>query len=175
MAEGRKQAISLRLNAGDIRRIKEIADRLGVNDSDVVRFGIKLMLHQMLPLTNRRIRGRQLVPLLAELGPDAVRHFDLDATTLDEIINGDAPPEERVDAEDIGLVTLVSARESYAQLSLRALAPRSKPPPEGDRRDASPLNAMRRHLYAKYELSSARESNPAVESLAKLVGRKGGD
>ena len=30
MAEGRMQAISLRLNSGDIRRIKEMANRMGV-------------------------------------------------------------------------------------------------------------------------------------------------
>jgi hypothetical protein len=92
LAEGRKQAISLRLSAGDIRRIKKLADRLGARDSDVVRFAIKMMLHRMLPLTDTAVRGRNLVPVLAEWGPEAVRHFELDATTLAEIINGDAPP-----------------------------------------------------------------------------------
>jgi hypothetical protein len=91
LAEGRKQAISLRLSAGDIRRIKKLADRLGARDSDVVRFAIKMMLHRMLPLTDPAVRGRSLVPVLAEWGPEAVRHFELDATTLEEIVNGDAP------------------------------------------------------------------------------------
>jgi len=93
LAEGRKQAISLRLSAGDIRRIKKLADRLGARDSDVVRFAIKMMLPRMLPLTDPGVRGRNLVPVLAEWGPEAVRHFELDATTLAEIVNGDAPPE----------------------------------------------------------------------------------
>ena len=175
MAEGRKQAISLRLSAGDIRRIKELADRLGARDSDVVRFAIKMMLHRMLPLTDPAVRGRNLVPVLAEWGPEAVRHFELDATTLAEIVNGDAPREERVDLEDITLLTMVSTQESYAKLSLRALVPPSPSPVSGDRRDTSPVNTMRRHLYGKYGFAApgAAEAPPASPAPADAVRRKG--
>jgi hypothetical protein len=174
LAEGRKQAISLRLSAGDIRRIKKLADRLGARDSDVVRFAIKMMLHRMLPLTDPAVRGRSLVPVLAEWGPEAVRHFELDASTLEEIVNGDAPPAQRVDLEDITLLTMVSAQESYARLSLRALTPPSKPPAQGDRRDSSPVNAMRRHLYGKYGFaapaaSEAPPAGPARKAVADEV------
>ena len=168
LTEGRKQAISLRLSAGDIRRIKGLAHRLGVRDSDVVRFAIKMMLHRMLPLTDPTARGRSLVPVMAEWGPEAVRHFELDATTLEEIVNGNAPPEQRVDLEDIRLLTMVSEQESYAKLSLRALMPPSRPPTQGDRRDTSAVNAMRRHLYGKYGFAepAAPEAPPA--GLARL-------
>jgi len=163
LAEGRKQAVSLRLSAGDIRRIKRLADRLGARDSDVVRFAIKMMLHRMLPLCDPAVRGRSLVPVLAEWGPEVVRHFELDATTLEEIVNGDASPEQRMDLDDITLLTMVSAQESYAKLSLRALIPPSRPPAQGDRRDASSVNAMRRHLYGKYGFAQpgSPEAQPA--------------
>jgi len=150
LAEGRKQAISLRLNTGDIRRIKRLADRLGARDSDVVRFAIKMMLHRMLPLTDDSARGRRLVPVLAEWGPEAVRHFELDVAALDEIVNGDAPEDERVHLEDLTMLAMVSEQDTYAKLSLRAMMPPSKPPAGGERRDGSPVNAMRRHLYGKY-------------------------
>ena len=153
MSEGRKQAISLRLGGGDIRRIKQLADRLGASESDVVRFAIKMMLHRMLPLCDTTVSGRQLVPVLAEVGPEAVRHFDLDPSRLDEIVNADAPADQRMALDDITLLTVVSAQESYAKISLRALLPVSKPPAAGDRRDVSPANAMRRHLYEKYGFS----------------------
>ena len=170
MPEGRKQAISLRLSAGDIRRIKKLADRLGARDSDVVRFAIKMMLHRMLPLTDPAVRGRSLVPVLAEWGPEAVRHFELDATTLDEIVNGDAQDSERVQIDDLTLLTMVSAQESYAKLSLRALMPPSVPPVHGDRRDGSPVNAMRRHLYGKYGFAApAATAPPAAESSAEAT------
>jgi len=161
VAEGRKQAISLRLSAGDIRRIKKLADRIGVRDSDVVRFAIKMMLHRMLPLTDPSVRGRSLVPVLAEWGPEAVRHFELDATRLEEIVNGDAPEDQRVDFDDISLLTMVSAQETYAKLSLRALLPPSAPPRQGDRRDSSSINAMRRHLYGKYGFTPPASSGAA--------------
>ena len=168
MAEGRKQAISLRLSAGDIRRIKKLADRLGARDSDVVRFAIKMMLHRMLPLTDPGVRGRALVPVLAEWGPEAVRHFELDAATLEEIVNGDAPADECVALEDLTLLTMVSAQESYAKLSLRALMPPSSPPTAGDRRDNSPVNSMRRHLYARYGFAApGAPASPAAEPAAE--------
>jgi hypothetical protein len=172
LAEARKQAISLRLSAGDIRRIKKLADRIGTRDSDVVRFAIKMMLHRMLPLADPGVRGRALVPVLAEWGPEAVRHFELDAHTLEEIVNGDAPDDERVQLEDITLLTMVSAQESYAKLSLRALTPPSSPPVTGDRRDSSPVNAMRRHLYARYGFAApdpdGRGDQPAVREAAPV-------
>lgn len=179
MAEGRKQAISLRLGTGDIRRIKRLADRLGVRDSDVVRFAIKMMLARMLPLCEPQIRGRNLVPLLAEWGPEALRHFDLDVTSLEQIVNDGAPPEERIDPEDINLLMMVSTQESYAKLSLRALASASRPPSTGERRDDSPAGVLRRHLYRKYGVvagdGEARASvTPPVEPsvpFGKRVGR----
>ena len=176
MAEGRKQAISLRLSAGDIRRIKKLAQRLGARDSDVVRFAIKLMLHRMLPLCDSAVRGRNLVPVLAELGPEAVRHFELDATRLDEIINGGASEDQRMDTDDIVLLTMVSSQESYAKLSLRALLPASSPPSSGDRRDVSPANAMRRHLYDKYGFAATGNGhNGAAGSQgAKHVAKPAG-
>jgi hypothetical protein len=116
-----------------------------------------MMLSRMLPLCDPQIRGRHLVPWLAEWGPEALRHFELDATSLDEIVNGGAPPEERIDLEDINLLLMVSTQESYAKLSLRALAAASRPPATGDRRDESPAGAIRRHLYQKYGLVGARD------------------
>ena len=150
MAEGRKQAISLRLSAADIRRIKKLAQRLGARDSDVVRFAIKMMLHRMLPLTDSAMQGRSLVPGLADWGPEVVNHFELDVATLDEIVNGEVPDQERVATEDLALLTMASTQESYAKLSIRTLAPPTRHPVEGERRDSSATNTMRRLLYDKY-------------------------
>jgi hypothetical protein len=164
LADARKQAVSLRLGAADIRRIKALADRLGARDSDVVRFAIKMMLSRMLPLCEPSVRGRRLLPVFAEWGPDAVRHFELDASSLDAIINDGVPADERVEAEDIDLLMMVAAHETYAKLSLRTLTQASKPPVSGDRRDDSPAGALRRHLYRKYGLTgTAADSSSAAE------------
>lgn len=168
MADARKQAISLRLGPGDIRRIKALADRLGARDSDVVRFAIKMMMARMLPLCDPGVRGRRLLPVFAEWGPDAIRHFELDALTLDEIINEGAEEGERVDAEDINLLMMVGAQESYAKLSLRAISQPSRPPASGDRRDDSTAGALRRHLYKKYGLTGPAPEPPAAASVTDI-------
>ena len=171
MAEARKQAISLRLGSADIRRIKTLATRLGASDSDVVRFAVKMMLHRMLPLTDSSVRGRQLVPMLADWGVEAIRHFDLDASALEEIVNGDVEHEQRVDPDDLVLMTLVSSQESYARLSLRALIPPSKPPRDGERRDTSSANTLRRHLYDKYGISEPAAGAPPLNGIGPVEPR----
>lgn len=162
MADVKKQAVSLRLGPGDIRRIKALADRLGANESDVVRFAIRMLMTRMLPLCDPSVTGRHLLPVFAELGSDAVRHFELDADRLEEIINEGAKPGERVDLEDITLLTMLGTHESYARLSLRAIANHSKPPASGERRDESPAGQLRRYLYSKYGLITTDNEKPAT-------------
>lgn len=175
MNEGRKQAISLRLSAGDIRRIKALADRLGARDSDVVRFAIKMMLHRMLPLCDQSIRGRGLVPVLADIGPEAVRHFELDVERLDAIINGGVTGHDRVEVEDITLLTMVSGQETYAKLSLRTLMPPTKSPADGERRDDSPTGTFRRHLYGKYGYAAPGNGNGNGNGSDKRMGSGNGE
>jgi len=50
MQDGRKQAVSLRLSAADIRKIKKLSKRLGVRDSDIFRYALKVMLAKLAPL-----------------------------------------------------------------------------------------------------------------------------
>jgi len=50
VVDQRKHAVSMRLGAGDIRNIKRMAKRLGVRDSDIIRFAIKSTLHRIAPL-----------------------------------------------------------------------------------------------------------------------------
>lgn len=117
----------------------------------------------MLPLTDPTVRGRRLVPVMADWGPEAVRHFELDAIRLEEIINGDADPVDQVDPEDIALMLMVGTQESYARLSLRALTPPGPTAP-GERRDESPAGVLRRHLYRKYGLAGTDGGDGAAAS-----------
>ena len=68
MVDQKKQAVSIRLGESDIRNIKRMARRLGVRDSDIIRYAIKTMLSRMSPLCDAEIRGRNLVPVLVESG-----------------------------------------------------------------------------------------------------------
>jgi hypothetical protein len=132
-----------------------------------------MMLNRLLPLCDPAVRGKQLVPVLAEWGPEAMRHFELDATSLDEVVNSGVDPTDRIALEDLNLLLMVSNQESYAKLSLRALTPPSRPPSAGERRDESPGGAFKRHLYRKYGIAADGEEprKPPSASLVKQVGR----
>ena len=150
MAAGRKKAVSLRLSASDLTKIRRVANRLDVRDSDVIRFAIKNLLVRLSPLTDPSLTGAALVPLFLEAGAELANGLELDAEQLDHIINDGVAPEERVSIDDLHMITMVGAPSSHDQ------------GPRGADRRASP---MRRYLYEKYlfrtELNPAPEPDPS--------------
>ena len=134
------------MNGADIRRVKKLAGRLGVRDSDVIRFAVKSMLGRLAPLIDSDVHGRNLVPVFVESGAELLRFFDIDASKLETIINGDVHAERRVDRDDIALLALTSTQEPYAALKLSELEQTDRP-----RRTPAELSeSLRQYLYAKY-------------------------
>jgi hypothetical protein len=146
VVEARKRAISIRMSVADLRKVKKLAQRLNVRDSDVIRFAIKGMLARLGPLHEPEARGRNLVPVFVEAGADFLRFFDLDAGSLDAIINADATPEEQVAREDIALLALTGVQEPYAALKLSELNHAD----ERLLRSGDLAGSLRRYLYDKY-------------------------
>jgi hypothetical protein len=117
--ETRKQAVSIRMSSADVRKIKRLAERLGVRDSDIIRFAVKSMLGKLAPLHDPTIRGRGLVPVFLDSDQELFHHFDLDATRLENIVNEGVEPESRVSREDVQLIALSGARgNAYLRWSL---------------------------------------------------------
>ncbi len=119
MVDQRKQAVSIRLSESDIRNIKRIAKRLGVRDSDIIRFAIKSTLNRITPLCDHAIRGRNLVPVLVESGDELIRFFELDAFRLESIINDGVEEERQVDRDDIALLAMSGLRAEYLAMRLK--------------------------------------------------------
>lgn len=140
--DNRKQAVSIRLGASDIRNIKRLAQRLGVRESDVIRFAIKSMLNRISPLCDEGITGRNLLPVLVESGDELIRHFELDAYRLEGVINDRARDDARVDRDDIALLAMNGLREQYLVMRLH----RNGSAVEAD----SPKHSLRMYLYDKY-------------------------
>lgn len=162
MVDQRKQAISIRLGASDVRNIKRIAGRLGVRDSDIIRFAIKSSLGRVAPLCDESIRGRNLVPVLVESGDELIRYFELDAFRLESIINERADPDQLVDRYDIALLAMSGLREGYLAMRLKD--------GEGGGGDASaPAGSMRGYLYDKYVY---RSSEPRRETTVRIDAEK---
>jgi hypothetical protein len=138
----RKQAVSIRLGESDLRNIKRMARRLGVRDSDIIRFAIKSMLHRISPLCDDGITGRNLVPVLVESGDELIRHFEFDTYRLERIINERAQEDARVDHDDIALLAMNGLREHYLLMRLNDN--------NGAPTDAGQAHSLRAYLYDKY-------------------------
>jgi hypothetical protein len=162
--DSRKQAVSIRMSAADIRSVKRLAERLGVRDSDVIRFAVKVMLGRLAPLHDLGVRGKSLVPVFVESGTDIFRHFELDALRLDSIINQGADADARVDSDDIQLIAMSGIQQSYARLRLSSIGHGQNPSHSknnGNGHDKAGRagksgeedelgNSLRKYLYEKY-------------------------
>lgn len=144
MIESNKPLVSVRLCHADLERLGEIARRLRARESDVIRFALRLAFAKLAPLLDENARGRDLIPIFVECGPELTRHFDLDSQTLDDIINGDLDdPQKRVDSEDIELIAALHMPSYHPRTKLMGL------PKHGIGR-LSLSGALQQYLYEKY-------------------------
>ena len=165
MIESRKQAVSIRMNSTDVRKVKKVASRLGVRDSDVIRFAVKSMLARLGPLYDPEAHGRNLVPVFVESGADLLRFFEIDAARLETIINGGVDIERRVDRDDIALLALTGSQEPYAALKLSELDRTER----RERTAAELSESLRQYLYAKYVYRAVSESHVPREPALRLA------
>jgi hypothetical protein len=156
VVDSRKQAISIRMNSADIRKVKKLAQRLAVRDSDVIRFAVKCMLTRLGPLYDPEIKGRNLVPVFVESGAELLRFFDLDAARLESIINDDVEIARRVERDDIALLALTGGQEPYAALLLSELNREER----SDSSVAELASSLRQYLYDKYVYRLGNDNRP---------------
>jgi hypothetical protein len=155
------------MNGTDVRKVKKLANRLGVRDSDVIRFAVKSMLGRLGPLYDPDAHGRNLVPVFVESGAELLRFFEIDASRLEAIINGGVDIERRVDRDDIALLALTGTQEPYAALKLSELDRTER----RERTAAELSESLRQYLYAKYVYRAIPESHvPHEPSLRLAVG-----
>jgi hypothetical protein len=163
VVDQRKQAVSIRLGESDIRNIKRIAKRLGVRDSDIIRFAIKSTLNRVAPLCDPGIRGRNLVPVLVESGDEIIRYFELDAFRLENIINSNVDEGRQVERDDIALLAMSGLREEYLVMRLK----------DGNGLPvdtASQGRSLRRYLYDKYVYRNGESYNGAGTEAGHMNG-----
>jgi hypothetical protein len=155
------------MNSTDVRKVKKVASRLGVRDSDVIRFAVKSMLARLGPLYDPEAHGRHLVPVFVESGADLLRFFEIDASRLETIINGGVDIERRVDRDDIALLALTGSQEPYAALKLSELDRTER----RERTAAELSESLRQYLYAKYVYRAVSEALvPREPGLRLAVG-----
>lgn len=161
MTDQRKQAVSIRLSESDLKNVKRMAQRLGVRDSDIVRYAIKSILTRVAPLCDESVRGRNLLPVLIESGDELIRYFQLDSYRLEAIINDTVEESMRVARDDIALLAMNSLREDYLMMKMQDANGASPETP-------SRARSLRAYLYDKYVYRNegplvAEQSDQAVE------------
>src|SRR5262249_20063487 len=158
-------------NAADVRKVKKLAGRLGVRDSDVIRFAVKNMLARLGPLYDPDVHGKNLVPVFVESGAELLRFFDIDATKLEAIINNGVSVERRVDRDDIELLALTGTQEPYAALKLSELDRT-----EHRRRSSAELSeSLRQYLYSKYVYRPLESEERRPQTVRLAVGPESAD
>ena len=142
--ESRKQGVSIRISTEDVEKIKRIARRLAVRDSDVIRYAIKNMLNRLSPLDAAGIVGKEILPVFIENGAELARAFELDVVKLDRIINGKLEnTEDAVSRRDIELLTLSGTADCYLRMRIREVIRQ-----DGDSKDVAEM--LQQYLYEKY-------------------------
>lgn len=143
MTTTNKQLVSVRLSPPDLARIKRIAKRLAVRESDVIRFAIKSMLTKLAPLHDG-LNGSDVLPAFIELGAELTGYFELDSTQVSAIVNNDdAPVTKKISDEDIKLLAMTALPDHYLHARLREL---TRLPVEA----VGLTTALRLYLYEKY-------------------------
>jgi hypothetical protein len=144
--ESKKQNISVRLSGSDRRRLKDVAKRMQVRESDLFRYAIKSLLTKLTPLNDSRIKGKDLLPVFVDCYSEITRHLDLDAIQLEQIINANVDdPGQLVDRDDIELLALAGVQEGYAYMRLINLT-RKRP----EKQELG--SALKEYLMTKYVL-----------------------
>src|SRR5450631_2205640 len=150
MERTRKQAISLRVTGGDLRKVKKLAQRLGVRDSDVIRFALKTMLARVAPLCDQSVRGRALLPVFIESGSDLFRHFDLDTARLVEIFNDGVAKDQEVESADLQLIAMAGIHQDIGNLRLSKVPAGVTPERRAPNAEGPIGGQLRGYLYSKY-------------------------
>jgi hypothetical protein len=148
--EGRKKAVSLRINTADLRKVKKLAHRLGVRDSDIIRFALKTTLARVALLCDDTVRGRALLPLFVDAGSDLFHHFDLDTTRLIEIVNDGVPKDQEVEAGDLQLLAMAGIQQTYATVGLSRATPIEDGPRPASHAAETLTGRLRGYLFSKY-------------------------
>ena len=155
-----KKNISVRLGVSDLRRVKEIAHRLDVKESEIFRYAVKALSTRLMPLLNRQLSGVPMLVALLESGEELLRYFEFDAQQFDRLINVTAnEAEKKVKPEDIELLVIAGINRDYLATQL---SEKLNTNIEG----ALAFDALRHYLFRKYQVRSYLTDAATAEQAA---------
>ena len=131
MAKEAKEMAAVRLEPAARRKIKVLAARLRVRESDVIRYAIEGALAELHLLCDQSLEGRDLVAAFVERGSELGRLLDLDVPKLSAILNEDLVDEsKRVPREDVAMLLGGRQTKDYVDWLVRVSTGKDTPPTE---------------------------------------------
>jgi Ribbon-helix-helix domain len=116
MAKQVKEMTAVRLDPADRRKLKVLAKRLKVNDADLLRYAVKLVLEDFAPLSDHAKEGAELLSAFLDHPLEKLRWLDLDANRIDQIMHADLQnPKLRVDKDELGMLISGYATPAYRE------------------------------------------------------------
>jgi hypothetical protein len=103
--------------------------------------------------------------VLVESGDELIRHFELDAYRLEQIINGAAEGDLRVDRDDIALLAMSGLREQYLVMRMKE-GNTAAAETHGDR-------SLRNYLYDKYVYRSTDAKPGEINRIGESGSHNG--
>lgn len=155
-----KKNISVRLGVADLRRVKEIALRLDVKESEIFRYAVKALSTRLMPLLNRQLTGVPMLVALLETGEELLRYFEFDAVKLDRLINSATPAgQAAVDTEDIELLVIAGINRDYLATQLSEKL-------NTNIESQFAFDALRHYLFRKYQVRAYLSTPTPMEQAA---------
>lgn len=152
-----KKNISVRLGVADLRRVKEIAHRLDVKESEIFRYAVKALSTRLMPLLNRQLCGVPMLVALLESGEELLRYFEFDAQQLQKLINGSITDGQKsVDAEDIEMLAVAIINPDYLAATISEKLNSNIEP-------TLAFEALRHYLFRKYQVRQYLKSPTSAE------------
>jgi len=147
-----KKTVSLRLSESDLTKLKDISIRLGVKESDFLRFTVKQSLAKLMAFRDQDAKGVDLIPALIECGSELTHYLELDSSDLERIVNSGLLDQARkVDPEDLDI--LVSAGIAAPYMSFKNSELR-----QVTSHNNRMINSLKDYLYEKYLNINQKES-----------------
>jgi len=135
----------MRISESDHLKVKRIANRLGVRDSDMYRYAIKTILAKLSPLDHKNRCGSDVLPAFIECGKELASFFNLDSEKLNTIINnGNQNNSLNVEMHDIELIAMSALPDHFLQRKIQDLIKTD------DTIKSNTDNILSEYLYEKY-------------------------
>ena len=141
-----KRSVSIRINTSDFGKIKTIARRLRVRESEVFRYLMRRSLKAVGPMYQNDTRRSEIIDVLMEDNGELISEFNLDTDKIGQLFDQVCAQDgARLDKDDQELLAMVNMPEKFLALRLSEILGQKIEP-------ADVVTTLDKYLENKYGL-----------------------